>query len=83
MKAYSRPSCTRKLAGGHYCDGEVQGLVDSGGRWKPIDFQPVRELKDVPEGAARDAAIAHHNEVIKLEADGYRRIAQNNTSKTK
>ncbi|HXH22488.1 MAG TPA: hypothetical protein VNN10_10685 [Dehalococcoidia bacterium] len=69
------------LQQGSYYDGEVQGLVDANGRWKAIDFQPVRPLP--PKGTpAYDAAVQRHNDMIKLEADGYRKIAQQNAART-
>jgi hypothetical protein len=66
------------LKGGHYYDGEVQGLIDSSGRWRPIDFQPVRPLPPASEKAAYDAAILRHNDMIGMEKDQMARLAAKN-----
>jgi hypothetical protein len=69
----------RLLKGGHYYDGEVQGLIDKAGRWRPIDFQPVRQLP--PTGTPEYAAAgAKHNDMIKLEADRLRAQALRNAA---
>jgi hypothetical protein len=58
------------LKNGHGYDGEVQGLVDEAGHWKPIDFQSVKKLPDPAlDKAAYDAAVGRHNEFIKWEKD--------------
>jgi len=42
VKAYGN----RLLDKGFYVKGDLQGLVDSGGRWRPIDFQAHLPLPD-------------------------------------
>jgi hypothetical protein len=65
---------------GSYYDGEVQGLVTKDGRWKPIDFQPVKPLPPVADKAAYDAAIARNTDMFGLEIDQFDRIAKKNVA---
>jgi len=58
------------LRKGYGYEGEVQGLVDEAGHWKPIDFQSMRKLPDpAVDKAAYDAAEKMHKSMIKLEVD--------------
>ena len=36
----------RLWAQGHYCQGDLQGLVDAQGRWRPIDFQTYGRITE-------------------------------------
>jgi len=52
----------RLLDQGFYVKGDLQGLVDSGGRWRPIDFQAHLPLPDkVADPAGYADAMRLHN----------------------
>jgi hypothetical protein len=60
---------------GNGYDGEVQGLVDEAGRWKPIDFQSIKKLPDpAVDKAAYDLAVKRHNEFISWEVDHLKKV---------
>src|SRR5690606_8492566 len=58
----------------YYYAGEVQGLVDASGRWRPIDFQGVRRLPPRRDAAAYQEALESHRSMVDLEAAGYQKI---------
>jgi hypothetical protein len=62
--AYSQALLDR----GFYARGEVQGLVDSNGRWRPIDFQSIETLPTDP--GPRANAIADHTRNMAMERKG-------------
>ncbi len=66
---------------GHFYDGEVQGLVTKEGRWRPIDFQPVKPLPPLTDKAAYDAAIARNTDMFSMEIDQFTKIADKNRIK--
>jgi hypothetical protein len=68
------------LQQGKYYNGEVQGLVDSNGRWKAIDFQAVRNLPPQSDTAAYNSAVERHNGHIQHEAGIYKNLAQQNAA---
>jgi hypothetical protein len=47
------------LQQGYYYMGEVQGLIDDKGRWRPIDFQPIRKLPSPSDPGYQDALDDH------------------------
>lgn len=46
---------------GYYCHGDLQGLIDEAGNWRPIDFQGVYKRPPVEDVAATEAALKQHN----------------------
>jgi hypothetical protein len=50
------------LARGYYYDGEIQGLIDFQGRYRPIDFEKVRPLSRDPQ--IRAEQTRNHQERI-------------------
>jgi hypothetical protein len=54
---------------GYFYDGEVQGLVDKSGRWRPIDFQPIKRLPSTAAQTEYQEAVREHWENIKGELD--------------
>jgi hypothetical protein len=71
----------RLVQKGSFYNGEVQGLVDAKGRWRPIDFQSVEKLPPKTDAVAYQEAMRRHNNSIQAEADLYRGIAQQNAAK--
>jgi hypothetical protein len=63
---------------GYYYSGDVQGLVDKDGRWRPVDFQSVRELPPETQPGARKAALARHGQMIDDARDALRELAEQN-----
>ena len=58
------------LKKGYGYEGEVQGLVDEAGHWKPIDFQSMKKLPDpAVDEAAYKTAVDLHKGFIKMEVD--------------
>jgi hypothetical protein len=55
------------LSQGYYYDGEIQGLIDFKGRYRPIDFEKVRPLSGDPE--LRAAQLRNHQDRISNEID--------------
>ena len=55
------------LGAGHYYTGEVQGLIDTAGRFRPIDFQGVRKLSLNPAEQAEQ--IATHWRRVQVQID--------------
>jgi hypothetical protein len=55
------------LGQGYYYDGEIQGLIDFGGRYRPIDFEKVRPLSGDPQ--IRAEQIRNHQERISNEVE--------------
>ncbi len=55
----------RLLDQGFYVHGDLQGLVDSGGRWRPIDFQAHLPLPDkmADPAACADAMRMHSGQI--------------------
>jgi hypothetical protein len=53
------------LAQGYYYDGELQGLIDFSGRYRPIDFEQIRPLSKDPE--IRAEQLRTHQERISSE----------------
>jgi hypothetical protein len=53
------------LAQGYYYDGEIQGLIDFSGRYRPIDFEKVRPLSTDPR--IRTEQTRNHQERISKE----------------
>jgi hypothetical protein len=76
MEAYSQ----QLLKGGHYYEGEVQGMVSNSGRWRPIDFQAIRPLPPQSDKAAFDAAVKMHNDMFNLEKNTLQKLAQKNAA---
>jgi hypothetical protein len=66
---------------GFYYKGEVQGLVDTSGRWRPIDFQPIRELPPKANAAEYVKAVKDHWSNINSEADMLEKLAKANARK--
>ena len=52
---------------GHYYDGEIQGLIDFKGRYRPIDFEKVRRLSTDPVNRAEQ--LRTHKERISKEIE--------------
>lgn len=46
---------------GYYCHGDLQGLIDEAGNWRPIDFQGVYKRPPVEDVAATADALKQHN----------------------
>jgi hypothetical protein len=55
------------LGQGYYYDGEIQGLIDFKGRYRPIDFEKVRPLSGDPE--IRAVQLRNHQERISNEIE--------------
>jgi hypothetical protein len=72
----------RLLKNGHYYDGEVQGLVDAQGRWRPIDFQPIKRLPTDPASAEYAQAIRTNDLNFASEHDRLAELAGKNAAKT-
>ncbi len=68
----------RYLKQGRYYFGELQGLIDENGRWRPIDFQGTKALPPEAQAAEREAAIKKHNAIFKAETDALSKIAAEN-----
>jgi hypothetical protein len=66
---------------GFYYKGEVQGLVDKSGRWRAIDFQPIRELPSKANAAEYAKAVNDHWSNIDREANMLEKLAQANARK--
>ncbi len=49
---------------GYYCHGDLQGMVDEFGNWRPIDFQGVYKRPPVEDAAATAKALKDHNAQI-------------------
>jgi hypothetical protein len=62
IEDYSR----KLLQEGYYYSGEVQGLVDDKGRWRPIDFQAIRKLP-LQGAPGYDKAVKTHKGNIEDE----------------
>lgn len=65
-------------AEGHYYNGEVQGLVDDAGHWKPIDFQAVEEVPPYTDHEKFNEAFRRHKDAIQAEMDYLNRLAEAN-----
>jgi hypothetical protein len=63
---------------GYYYSGDVQGLVAKDGRWRPVDFQSVRELPPETQPDARKAALARHGQMMDDARDELRGLAEQN-----
>lgn len=63
---------------GFYYKGEVQGLVDKSGRWRAIDFQPIRKLPSKANAAEYAKAVKDHWSNINSEADMLEKLAKAN-----
>lgn len=64
---------------GHYYSGEVQGLIDKRGRYRPIDFQGVRQLPKggKPSKATRRAErIEEHRANVQQEIERLRELRE-------
>jgi hypothetical protein len=77
MDAYS----ARLLKNGHYYDGEVQGIVDAQGRWRPIDFQATvgcRQIHPAPgtRRRSRRTRLTSKNYVAPVREAGRRERGQ-------
>ena len=57
---------------GYYYDGEIQGLIDFKGRYRPIDFEKVRPLSKDPQ--IRAEQMRNHQEQISSEIDDLRSL---------
>ena len=55
------------LGQGYYYDGEIQGLIDFGGRYRPIDFEKVRPLSADPR--IRAEQLRSHQDRLINEID--------------
>jgi hypothetical protein len=66
------------LQQGRYYKGDLQGLIDENGRWRPIDFQGTEVLPPESQPAARDAAIKKHNAAFKAVVDALGSIMAEN-----
>jgi hypothetical protein len=66
---------------GFYYKGEVQGLVDKSGRWRAIDFQPIRELPSKANAAEYAQAVNDHWRNINSEANMLEKLAKANAGK--
>jgi hypothetical protein len=55
------------LSQGYYYDGEIQGLIDFRGRYRPIDFEKVRPLSGDPE--IRAVQLRNHQDRISNEIE--------------
>jgi hypothetical protein len=60
------------LAQGYYYDGEIQGLIDFKGRYRPIDFEKVRPLSTDPQIRAEQTRT--HQERISNEIEDLREL---------
>lgn len=60
------------LGTGYYYRGEVQGLIDTAGRYRPIDFQGVRKLSPNPVEQAGE--IKTHWANLQAEIDYLKRL---------
>jgi hypothetical protein len=60
------------LGQGYYYDGEIQGLIDFSGRYRPIDFEKVRPLSRDPE--IRAEQTRNHQEQIGNEIADLREL---------
>lgn len=60
------------LGTGYYYRGEVQGLIDTAGRYRPIDFQGVRKLSPNPVEQAEE--IKAHWSNLQAEIDYLKRL---------
>ena len=59
------------LGQGYYYDGEIQGLIDFKGRYRPIDFEKVRPLSRDPQdtsGANEEPSGEISNEIEDLQS---------------
>lgn len=74
VEAYSQ----QLLKGGHYYNGEVQGMVTNSGQWRPIDFQAIRPLPPATDKVAFDAAMKMHNDMFELEKNALKKLAEKN-----
>jgi hypothetical protein len=76
---------------GYYCQGDLQGLVDAQGRWRPIDFQTygrITEFDPAPVGAEGSTGrssfernmdnLATHRHWVEAEAQRLQAIAEYN-----
>jgi hypothetical protein len=73
---------------GKYCDGDLQGLVDKNGRWRPIDFQTYNDVpklgagnKPMPQGGLEvniEDAFQQHQRNISKEVKRYETMAAAN-----
>ena len=55
------------LAAGSYIHGDLQGLVDTQGRWRAMDFQGVRPLPADPQSADYQRAMKDHKANIEAQ----------------
>ena len=60
------------LRQGYYYDGEIQGLIDFNGRYRPIDFEKVRPLSE--DLRIRAEQMRNHQEQIGREIDDLRSL---------
>ena len=60
------------LRQGYYYDGEIQGLFDFNGRYRPIDFEKVRPLSE--DLRIRAEQMRNHQEQIGREIDDLRSL---------
>jgi hypothetical protein len=60
------------LRQGYYYDGEIQGLIDFDGRYRPIDFEKVRPLSEDPK--IRAEQLRTHQERIGNEIANLREL---------
>ena len=63
---------------GKYCEGDIQGLVDAKGNWRPIDFQSYRPVPT--DGTGRNIAWAKHQTNIGAEASKLEALARANAA---
>jgi len=56
LRTYGR----KLLEEGFYYAGEVQGLIDNSGRWRAIDFQPIRKLPPKANAGEYAEALKRH-----------------------
>ena len=57
VRAYGRELWER----GYYSHGDLQGLIDSAGNWRPIDFQGVWKRPPIEDIEATADALKQHN----------------------
>ena len=82
----------RLIDNDYFAKGDLQGLVDANGNWRPIDFSCIRPLTKVDPNASpkvqaeqlakRTKEIQDHNSTFKRESDGMKKILKNRSNTT-
>ncbi|MFH0784921.1 MAG: hypothetical protein V2B20_23610 [Pseudomonadota bacterium] len=77
IEEYSR----RLLSQGNCYLGDLQGLVDEAGRWRPIDFAPIRKLPPPTDTAAYEEALRMHGSTFEREVSFFKKQAAENAAR--